>query len=374
MKVEQLPFDKVQRFAPIFLDYISDKESLRPFYAERPSVEGIGKILEERRLSAQHREVLVDVLNEQYADLEAHEAVHQNIEKLKDQKTFTITTGHQLNLFTGPLYFIYKIVTVINACKQLKSQYPDYEFVPVYWMATEDHDFDEINHFNLFGKKYSWESDQTGPVGRFDTSSMEDLLKSIAEPIEIFESAYLEGATLADACCRYVNALFEEEGLVVLDADNKELKRLFAPIIEADILTQTANKLVHATNDKMIQAGYKSQAFSREINFFYLQDGLRERIVQKGDEFTVKDTDYAWDQAALREEIANHPENFSPNVIMRPLYQETILPNLGYVGGPAEVAYWLQLKDVFAHYETSFPVLMPRNFAMVIDHVAAPQD
>ena len=369
MKAEKLPFEKLNRFAPIFLDYVNDDQRLTSFYTSRPTVQGFGEILQTRTLSSDNRRVLADSLERQYDGLTPHEKVMENISSLRHDKTFTITTGHQLNLFTGPLYFIFKIVTVINACRILKEQYPQNHFVPVYWMATEDHDFEEINHFHLFGRKYVWESDQKGPVGRFDTASMEELLGSIVEPIDIFEKAYAAGPNLAQACRRYVNELFEEEGLVVIDGDDKDLKRLFAPIVEADILSQKSFELVNETNQGLVDVGYNSQAFTREINFFYIQDGLRERIEQKGDRFSVKRTDISWTEAELKEKIARDPECFSPNVIMRPVYQETILPNLGYVGGPAEMAYWLQLKGVFEHYETSYPILLPRNFGMVIDHV-----
>ncbi|MEM9324030.1 MAG: bacillithiol biosynthesis cysteine-adding enzyme BshC [Bacteroidota bacterium] len=371
MKVDKLPFDQVQRFAPIFLDYLADDPALRDFYHHRPTIEGFGDLLKERKLDTATRKVLADVLTEQYQAVEPYERVQQNIDRLRQNNTFTITTGHQLNLFTGPLYFIFKIVTVINACRQLRQAHPDYQFVPVYWMATEDHDFEEINHFHLFGKKHTWESNQTGPVGRFKTAGMDVFLKSIAEPIDVFRKAYTENETLAGACRQYVNELFGEEGLIVIDADDHRLKSLFAPIMESDIRGQKAHQLVAATNQGLIDAGYKSQAFSREINFFYIQDGLRERIEQKGDLFAVKNTDLNWSEDELVQKISEHPECFSPNVIMRPLYQETILPNLGYVGGPAEMAYWLQLGEVFKHYETSFPILLPRNFGVVIDHVAA---
>ena len=276
-----------------------------------------------------------------------------------------------MNLFTGPLYFIYKIATVVNACVQLKAAYPDHHFVPVYWMASEDHDFEEINHFNLNGHQYTWETDQAGPVGRFQTAGMTDFMASLPEKVALFERAYGDHATLAEACRCYVNELFGAQGVVVIDGDHTELKAEFTTIIEEEVINQSARPLVEATNQQLIDVGYSSQAFSREINFFYLGWRSRERIVEKDGQFQVRNTHITFSKEEILTEIREHPERFSPNVIMRPVYQEVILPNIGYTGGPAEVAYWLQLKGVFDLHQVSFPVLLPRNFGMIISRNVA---
>ncbi len=366
MRVEKLPFEKVQAFSKLFLAYCNNETSLSSFYGEKPTIDGFGDILKRRQFPQKNRETLVTALKSQYESLEHHEAVDQNIERLGQDKTYTITTGHQLNLYTGPLYFIYKIATVVNACRKLKQAYPQNDFVPVYWMASEDHDFEEINHFRLNGQKYTWESNQTGPVGRFDTSPMEDFLSELPEKVELFEKAYRGHSTLAEACRCYVHQLFGEEGVVVVDGDHADLKSQFAPVIKEEILNQSAQPIVEATNQKLIDAGYNSQAFSREINFFYLDGTSRERIVESDGTYKVRNTSLSFSKDEMLQEIDEHPERFSPNVILRPVYQEVILPNIGYTGGPAEVAYWLQLKGVFDLHQVSFPILLPRNFGMVI--------
>lgn len=366
MRVEKLPFENVQAFSKMFVDYCNNDPALAPFYGEKPTIAGFGDILKRRQFSQNSRDILVTALKSQYASLEHHEAVDQNIDLLAKHKTFTVTTGHQLNLYTGPLYFIYKIATVVNACIQLKETYPDHDFVPVYWMASEDHDFEEINHFSLHGQRHTWESDQRGPVGRFDTSMMGEFLDSIPEKVALFEKAYREHNTLAEACRCYVHELFGEQGVVVVDADHADLKSKFAPIIKEEVLSHSAQPIVESTNQKLIEAGYNSQAFSREINFFYLDGISRERIVENDGVYKVRNTSITFSEEEIRQEIDAHPERFSPNVIMRPVYQEVILPNIGYTGGPAEVAYWLQLKGVFDLHQVNFPVLLPRNFGLVI--------
>lgn len=367
MKSDKVKLEEAGKFTPLFLDYINKKPTLKPFYNEFPDVENFEKLIADRAFSEEKRSKLAQVLLKEYGPLRISEKVDFNIHSLANPKTFTITTGHQLNIFTGPLYFIYKIVSVINICKKLREKHPDYNFVPVYWMASEDHDVAEINHFNLFGKKYTWDTDEKGPVGRFKTHSLTDIFHQLdGEDIDLFEQAYLDYANLGDAVRYYVNKLFGDEGLVVVDGDNKVLKSIFAPILKTELFENHSNRIVSETSEKLKNLGYSDQAFSREINLFYMEEGLRERIVKEGDSFKVLNMDLRFSEEEMKKLLSKSPQKFSPNVILRPLYQETILPNLAYVGGPAEVAYWLQLKGVFDHYQTPFPSIMPRNFAMIV--------
>jgi bacillithiol biosynthesis cysteine-adding enzyme BshC len=370
MQLQKIALSDTKAFSPFFLDYIQQKETLKPFYNLFPTVENFNKQLTDKSNSfaAENREVLVRVLQRQYKNITLHDAVKQNISSLAEANTFTITTGHQLNIFTGPLYFIYKIVTVINTCKQLKEKYPAYNFVPVYWMATEDHDYDEIKYFRLYGKKYTWETNQQGAVGRFNTKGLETLIQNLPGDVTLFKDAYQKNQKLSDAVRQYVNSLFSAEGLVALDADDRDLKSLFKNVIKEDILQNTTVKLVEKTNASLEALGYKTQIYCRDINFFYLDKQLRSRIEKKDNGYTILETSLNLTEEQLLDTVEREPEKFSPNVILRPLYQEVILPNLGYVGGPAEVIYWLQLKNVFDHFKVPFPILLPRNFGLVIDH------
>ena len=314
-----------------------------------------------------NRELMADRLASQYIDFTISESVKNNLTSLQNPKTFTVVTGHQLNIFTGPLYFIYKIVTVINACKKLKAAYPDFHFVPVYWMASEDHDYEEISTVSLYGKKYKWQTAQTGGVGRFSTDGLTALSDSLPGDVRLFNEAYSKSKTLNQAVRHYVNTLFGDEGILVVDADDRKLKNTLASVMRDDLFNHTAKSLVETTNATLEKEGYHTQVFARDINFFFLDAGMRERIERKGNSFTLADSGKTYSQAELEVIIDQTPEKLSPNVILRPLYQEMILPNLAYVGGPAENIYWLQLKSVFDHYQIPFPILLPRNFGMVMD-------
>lgn len=356
------------QFSPIFLDYIDQKAGLRPFYQAYPSLENFRKAVEERTFHQQDRELLANTLQKQYANFEISTPVQTNLDKLRDSTTYTVTTGHQLNLFTGPLYFIYKIVSTINLADKLNQTYPSHHFVPVYWMASEDHDFMEINHFHFDGKKFVWTTGQTGAVGEFVLDSgLRELLKQAAFAPDFFKKAYLEQKTLADAVRYYVNHLFGEKGLVVIDANAQALKARFKAVIKDDLLHNHAQDLVSKASSELSKMGYKEQVFPREINFFFMEKGVRERIIRVGEEFRIPGIEKNYSVDEMLAMVEESPEKFSPNVVMRPLYQERILPNLAYLGGPAEVAYWLQLKSVFHHYQTPFPILLPRNFVMVLN-------
>ncbi len=367
MKSTKIELQNTHQFSPIFLDYLNGKEALKTFYHLPPVPESFQQQIQQKKFPAERRQALVQVLKEQYSRLSLTQAEEQNIARLKEETTFTVTTGHQLNIFTGPLYFIYKIVTTINTCRELQKKYPQHHFVPVYWMASEDHDFEEISHFRLFGQTYKWETDQKGPVGAFSPDGLNQVLEKLPEPVPLFEKAYTQNTTLAAAVRQYVHELFGESGLLVLDSSHPQLKATFSNVIKADLLENKANALVEQTSAQLQEMDYKAQVFPREINFFYMKEGLRERIVKEDGKFQVLNTSISFSEERLLQELKEHPEYFSPNVIMRPLYQEWILPNLAYIGGPAEVSYWLQLKAVFDHFDALFPLLMPRNFALVVN-------
>ena len=362
-------------FTPLMNDYLDQKNHLKSLYNRFPSIENFAAQIIEKQANYTdaNRDVLVSVLKKQYKNVAVSELTSENIEALAMSNTFTVTTGHQLNLFTGPLYFLYKIISTINLTKELKETYPDKNFVPIYWMATEDHDFDEINYFNFKGKKFRWNRESSGPVGRFSTEGLEDVFgvfaselgigKNAEELKTLFKNAYLKHDTLAEATRFLANELFGKYGLVILDADDKDLKKLFVPYVKEELLHQTSQEKVSETSELL--ADYKIQVNPREINLFYIEDDLRERIILEDTAYLINNTEIKFTEEELLNELENNPEKFSPNVIMRPLYQEVILPNLCYIGGGGELAYWLELKSYFDVSKITFPVLLLRNSVLL---------
>ena len=345
-------------FSKLISDYLDDNNKLTPFVNYFPSLGNFKKQTQQKKQENVNRNVLVQSLKKQNNFLSLSDKSNENIDLLNSENTFTVTTGHQLCLFTGPLYFIYKIISTINLSEKLNKEFPENNYVPIFWMASEDHDFQEINHINIFGKKIVWNSDQKGAVGKMKTDGINSLIEELKmifnddenDIINIFENSYLKHDNLSDATRFLINALFGKYGLVIIDGDDKKLKSEFISVMKKDIIEKSYFKTIRSTTTRLSE-NYKPQAFSREINFFKLSEGKRERITG----------------VISEEEIENYPENFSPNVLMRSLYQEIILPNIAYVGGGAEVAYWMQLKDVFLQEKISFPILLLRNSVMWID-------
>ncbi len=325
------------------------------------------------QFSKEQRMTLVSALMDQYDSLEMPTRTHENIEALANENTFTITTGHQLSLFTGPLYFVIKILHVIKMTDLLNEQYPSNRFVPVYWMATEDHDFEEIQSCHLFNRNITWESSQTGPVGLFDLEGLDEVKTQLHElfgnnpDAEIHRVIdQLSGKNYSEAMRKLIMSLFGNRGLVIIDGDDALLKKSFARIFEKELDTQFSHAAVEKTTADLLQSGGKDQVMAREINLFYSEKGLRSRIVPKGAIFHVEGKgDFT------KETLLASPQNISPNVILRPVYQEAILPNLAYVGGGGEISYWLQLKGVFDQAGIEYPLIQVRNSVVWLDKSTA---
>lgn len=371
MPTDCISYQKSGYFSKLIVDYLDEKPEIKSLYHRFPTLENFASQINEKtkNYSLENRLILVEALKTQNENFPISEATHANIELLKSGKTYTITTGHQLNLFTGPAYFLYKIASTINLCMQLKDKYSDCNFVPVYWMATEDHDFEEINHFNLKDKKIKWERESSGPVGRLSTIGLDKTFEDFSEIIglgsnaeylkDLFKKSYLEHTNLADATRFLANELFSEEGLVIIDGDDRNLKTLFAPYIKDELLNRNSFTEVSKTINYLKE--YTVQVNPREINLFYIEDHLRERIIFENNTYKVNNTEIHFSEAEILNLLKNSPEKISPNVILRPLYQEIILPNLAYIGGGGEIAYWLELKSNFETQKVTFPILMIRN-------------
>jgi len=370
-------------FSTIVHHYLAANSNLSPFYEYPCELASFEKVIQEAAQYSYPRKQLVAALQFQYGNLSTSVKVQENIAKLAHKNTFVIVTAHQNNLFSGPLYVIYKIVSAIKLAEQLQAAYPQYNFVPLYYMGSEDHDFAEINHINLFKQRVSWEQDQAGATGKIPTQSLSSTLEHVYDLLgtsdnalkmrQMLTAAYGQKATLAQATQQFINTLFAAYGLVVLDADVKAFKEDFLAIMQEELLTQVTKRLVQDTNTALAQSNYHAQAHARDINLFYMYDGFRERIVYNADtaRYAVLNSDISFTKASLLETLQKHPQRFSPNVLLRPLYQQKILPNLAYIGGGGELAYWMQLKSTFAHYQVHFPMLLLRNSALWIKRTQA---
>jgi len=371
-----LSIEQTGYFSKIITDYLNQSSSLQPFYQHAVSVDGIKAAIAAREQVHTDRELLVSELQKQYEAVTITNAVQKNMQLLLQPNTFTITTAHQPAIFTGHLYFIYKILHVIKLADRFAKEFPDKHFVPVFWMGSEDADLDELGHVFLNGEKLVWDTKQTGAVGRMNTKGLDKLIHRIEgelsvqpfgkELIELLRACYLQSPDIQTATFKIIHALFAEYGLIVIIPDTANMKKVMAPVFREDLLQQTPASIVSKTIDRLSQH-YKVQAHPRAVNLFYFKDDVRELIEVKDGKYEVRNTKISFTEDQILAELNEHPERFSPNVILRGLYQETLLPNIAFVGGGGETAYWLELKDLFMHYQVPFPVLILRNSFLIVE-------
>lgn len=372
--IKNVSYKNTSYFTKIVEDYLDNQLQLQPFYQHPCNLQGIEAAIKQQQ-NFSNRNLLLAHLESNYGNTTSA-AQQLNISKLNNLNCFTITTAHQPNIFLGPLYFIYKILHTIQLSIFLNNVFNQNYFVPVYYMGSEDADLDELGNITLQQKKLSWQTTQTGAVGRMKvdtqfTQLINEIEGQLAvnefgkELIDIFRSAYKNNKTIQEATFSLINSLFGKYGLLIVQPDNALLKAAFIPIIEKEINEQFSFKEVVETNNELSKY-YKTQATAREINLFYLIDDKRQRIIKNGDLFTVEDLNITFTKTEIIKHIHQHHERFSPNVILRPLLQETILPNVVFIGGGGELAYWLQLKNVFQKAGVNYPVLMLRNSYLLL--------
>lgn len=372
-----ISYEDTGKFTKIVLDYVNGSKNLVDFYQHKVNIEGIKDAINERKKTFTNRHLLAEQLNIRYKKLDNIDSAKANIDALLDENTFTVCTAHQPNIFTGHLYFIYKILHTIKLAEALKKQLPQYNFVPFFFMGSEDADLEELNHVVIDGRKYVWQTKQKGAVGRMKID--DNLLKLVDEIagrlsvekygediISLLKKCFQKNTSIEQATFLFVHHLFKSYGLLIFLPDNGAFKKEMLAVFEEDIFQNTSSKIVSKTSDKL-SAKYKVQAHPREINLFYLADEIRNRLVQKDDGFIVQDTGIHFSKEELQIELKTYPERFSPNVILRGLFQEIALPNIAFIGGGGELAYWLELKDLFQHYKVPFPMLILRNSFLVID-------
>lgn len=368
-----IPYRATGRFTSLVTDYLDAAPGLRDCYRWSADADGLHAAGQARQFAPDARQVLCQALERQYAGMAMQPEVKASLDQLRRPDTLTVTTGHQLCLFTGPLYVPFKILNVVRLARQLST--PQRAVVPVFWMATEDHDRPEIDHAWINGQRVHWPGQAAGAVGRLKLDGIEAVLDEVDALLgpgsevdamrALLRRCFRPEHDLAHATRLFVDALFGRFGVLVLDGDDAALKQRFAPLMREELIDQVAERSVHYANEQLAGHG-NAQAFARPINLFHLRPGFRSRIERQGDRYQVLDGGPSFSLDELLAELDTHPEHFSPNVLMRPLYQEHILPNIACIGGGGELAYWLQLKWLFQALQVPMPVLLLRTSAAFI--------
>lgn len=363
MNCTSISFNEIKSISGLIRDFLKEEK----YSSQRFSLENALNQAERKQqtFSSKQRKILCEVISEQLKDLSLSEKQKENLNLLSKNNVFTLTTGHQLNLFTGAVFFVYKILQTIKTAEYLNQNSEDKRFVPIFWLATEDHDFDEIDHFKTQNHSYKISGKAGGAVGRIKVDEnffIEDFEKEFkddvfgTELIRWVKEAYSKGNTLTQAIKILVNRLFGEYGLLMIDGDDEKLKSQMREIFTDELKNQSLKNSTQKEIENLTQKYGKVQVNPRDINLFYISE-TRDRIEFDGEKYKLVDKDITFSE----EEMLSKMQNLSPNAVMRPIYQEKILPNIAYIGGNAEVMYWLELKDYFQKVEVPFPILIPRN-------------
>lgn len=390
--MKTLSFKNIPGTGKLFLDYVYQFSNVQRFYSVSPDDASAQQALLSRLVSKKtERKQVTQILTKQNQSFGAGVLTLENIKKLEHDNTVAVVTGQQMGLLTGPLYTIYKSIGTIKLCETYRAKFPQYEFVPVFWLELEDHDFDEIRHAQLLSvdndlKKISYNGADPGNVIRNpinhlsiteDMQRVLDEIKSVLYPTDfthewqgLIEKAYQQGTSIAQAFGKMLADLLGSYGLILMDPSDKEFKKLAAPVFKKEIEnTDRIHQLFQMQSESLKQSGYEAQVETSPSNLFLLDNGAEKLSinVEKKNKFRLSAGDIASEKNAITKILESSPERFIPNVVLRPIVQDTLLPTFAYVAGPAEVAYFGQFKSVYEFFEVPQPLVVPRPFATILE-------
>lgn len=384
MKLTQISFQNLP-INKLFQDYISDYQKLSSFYEVNPlSDQELGSALQSFNFQ-NDRNKTVELLKEYNQQFGAGKKTLKSVEKLADKNAIAVVTGQQLALFGGPLFTVYKILTAIHFAQKWEEEY-NIACVPVFWMADEDHDYEEIaelgfpqndNHTNILLAKHSNTQPRVAEIelaenfkafkkqvveSQFDTDFTDSLWRQL-------DKCYSAGTTVGKAFGKLVLSLFEDQGIVLAGSNHPAIKKhLSSTIIHSVEQVETLYKSLENQTKRLITNGYHGQVHLQPSNLFWIDDEKnRIKLSYEAGTWTVDDTEKKWTTDELTREISNHPERFSPNVFLRPILQNELLPDFAYIAGPGEISYYAQMKQFYKDFDQKMPVIMPRFSATVME-------
>lgn len=389
-----IPYSELQSeesgFSRLFIDYIDNYSHVKDFFVGDFRDK---KVWESRLHAIAHRDInrsaIAQVLLNQNRDYHCGIKTLANIDLLLSDNTVAIVTGQQVGLFTGPLYTLYKVLTTLKLTEQLSQQYPDYNFVPIFWLEGEDHDIEEVSSFSFLNasnelQRFSYpDGDKTkgnnvGAVGSVNLDeSIGILFNSLRQTLitteysqkvfELFETAYQKGMTFSRAFIHLFNVLLENSGLIFFDPHNPDTKKILTPVFAQELnnISQTCQLVI--TQSEILEKQYHAQVKPRAVNLFLFHNGGRYAIEPHEHGFSLKGTRRTFTKEEMLELLNNDPNLFSPNVVLRPICQDYLFPTLAYVAGPSEIAYFAQFKLLYENFAIPEPIIYPRCSATIVE-------
>jgi len=386
MDCRALTFRQLPHQPKLFLDYLDYFQRVKEFYVHPPTMQALTRAARKLKYPDERRAEVARVLREQNAALGAGAETQSNLERL-EKGAVAVVTGQQVGLFSGPAYAIYKALTAVQIAEELtRGGTPA---VPVFWMATEDHDLDEVRHTTWFdqGKLVRFElpAESTGagrPVGGLGLGTqIEPLVRKAAELLsnqgsgllaQFLTESYRPEETYGSAFGKLLARLFAPQGLILMDPLDPRLHRVAAPLYQHALAGRDAlNEKLLQRGKELNRAGYDAQVkvTSRSTLLFYMGGEVRQVVTASADKFQAGEKTWARDE--LVQLTHTEPEKFSPNALFRPVVQDFLLPTAAYIGGPAEMSYFAQSEVVYRHLLGRMPVMLPRAGFTLVDAKAA---
>lgn len=392
-----IPYNSLPSYSDLFLKYIDNFESLSKFYEfDFKKDEDFQKCIELKKETyikgkSFFRNEITDILKEQNKKFNSTEKTFENIVLLNDHNTFAVVTGQQIGILSGPYYTILKALNTIQLSDKLKVKFPEYNFVPVFWLEADDHDFPEINNINVISKenelkniKYfengTEQEKYLQPVGGI---ILDEHIKAFKDELQdsynesdfsedlfnIINESYKEGSDLISAFALFLNNIIKDKGLILFDPTDTEVKKLLQPVFETELKTfpGICEKVIDTSVE--LEENFAVQVKPKAINLFYIHEGNRFLIEPREDEiFALKHSRQKFTKEEILGLLETNPERFSWNVVTRPICQDYLLPTVAYIGGPSEIAYFGQFRQVYKYFDITMPVIYPRTSVTILEN------
>lgn len=374
----------------LFLDYLYEFENVERFYKKnfrnQEQYEELFKTLE--KYDRPHRAQLVNTIRAQYENIKISKQTQSNIEALYSNKTIAVVTGQQLGILGGPLYTLYKTITAIKLSNYLKERYDNYQFVPVFWLEGDDHDFDEVRKISLldtnnqlFTLKYNdglEEEINRGSIGQLKLNQnienfFNELSNNLRETefknslIDFLKSSYQPNTTFLEAFRSLMINIFDEYGLIIFNPLDPSVKKLLTPIFSKEIINYRDHTGYLVERSAELEEFYHAQVKVKPINLFYIENNERLLLEPADNDYRLKGRRKKFTQEDLLAQLNYAPERFSPNVLLRPICQDYLFPTAFYIGGPSEISYFAQLSPLYEIYNINQPIIYPRASATITE-------
>ncbi|MEO8208980.1 MAG: bacillithiol biosynthesis cysteine-adding enzyme BshC [bacterium] len=392
-----IPFSSLPSYSELFINYTNNFDSLRKFYEyDFRSDEDFLKCIELKKqtyLTGKNffRSDICEILKLQNANFNSSENTFDNIRILNDHDTFAVVSGQQLGLLSGPYYTILKAINTVQLADNLNKKFPDYKFVPVFWLESDDHDFLEINNINIISKENELKNIQyyeggiesekyLKPTGNIIIDkyinqfidSLEESFNNSDFSASLFSSirnSYKDGVNIKTAFSRFINSIIKDKGLIFIDPSDKEFKKLLKPLFELELNTspQVCEKVINTSVE--LEEKFDVQVKPKAINLFYIHEGSRYLLEPRENNiYALKNSRQKFSKEELYNILESNPERFSWNVVTRPVCQDYLLPTIAYIGGPSEISYFAQFKEVYKFFNVPMPVIYPRTSVTIIEN------